>query len=116
MKFQEHTEQVKFIQRCRWLKPDLLAYAIPNGGKRNPKEAVRLKAEGVLSGIPDVCIAHPTSWYHGLYLEFKTAKGRTSQNQQDVIAQLRANGYRVDVVRSCEEAWQVLEEYLEDVA
>ena len=34
-----------------------LLYAVPNGGYRNAREAARFKAEGVRSGVPDLCLA-----------------------------------------------------------
>ena len=42
-------------QACvRWVRyqyPDLVVYAIPNGGKRNAVTGAILKAEGVLAGV-----------------------------------------------------------------
>ena len=112
MRHIEHTEQTKFVMRARCMHPDLLIFAVPNGGKRDPREAARLKAEGVLPGVPDIVVARAASGYHGLYLEFKTPTGRTSAKQQAVIAQLVDEGYRVEIVRSAEDAWTVLEGYL----
>jgi len=112
VKYTEHIEQVKFVQRVRHLRHDLLLFAVPNGGYRHPKEAARLKAEGVLAGVPDIIVARATKKYHGLYLEFKTASGRTSDKQKKVIATLELEGYCVKVVRSCDKAWKALMEYL----
>lgn len=50
----EHDEQVAFIQ---WL--ELTGYmfsAIPNGGVRHIGQAMKLKAEGVRPGVPDVLV------------------------------------------------------------
>ncbi len=44
-----------------WLRlqrPDVFAFAIPNGGKRAPREAARLKKLGVTAGVADICILH----------------------------------------------------------
>lgn len=112
MKHTEHTIQVKFVARVRHTRQDLLCWSTPNGGYRNPKEAARLKAEGVLAGVPDILVAKATSKYHGLFLEFKTPKGRTSVIQNKVIEKLRDEGYCVRVVRSVDEAWNVLLKYL----
>ena len=39
--------------------PELgLLYAIPNGGKRAIKTAIALKAQGVKSGVPDMCLRY----------------------------------------------------------
>ena len=115
MKHTEHLEQVKFVQRVRHFRHDLLIFAVPNGGYRNPKEAVRLKAEGVLAGVPDLILARAAGKYHGLYLEFKTPKGKTSDDQKKVIEKLELEGYCVKVVRSCEAAWAALLEYLDEL-
>jgi hypothetical protein len=54
----EHELQAELM---RWAKryednyPELwLLHAIPNGGKRNVKDAVKLKREGVKAGVPDL--------------------------------------------------------------
>jgi len=112
MKHEEYIEQVKFVQRVRHLRHDLLIFSIPNGGYRNPKEAIRLKAEGARAGIPDIHVAKANEEYYGLYLEFKTRKGRVSVVQAEIMEKLKLEGYCVEVVRSCEEAWEFLMEYL----
>ena len=76
---------------------------------------MRLKAEGVLAGVPDVFVAKPTKKFAGLYLEFKTPKGRVSDDQKKVIEKLQLEGYCVKVVRSCEMAWEALMEYLDEL-
>jgi len=114
MKFVEHIHQVKFVQRVRHLRHDLLLFSVPNGGYRVKREAARLKAEGLTAGIPDLILAKATAKYHGLYLEFKAAKGQTSANQKEIIAKLKAEGYCVRIVRSADEAWNTLTEYLSE--
>ena len=113
----EHYEQVELF---RWLKakmlenPDYgLAYAIPNGGKRNKKTAVDLQAEGVKSGVPDVCVPVPRYPYHGLYVEMKRIKKSSiSTEQKALIARLKEQGYRVEVCKGAESARWAIESYL----
>ena len=114
IKFEEHLSQVKFVQRVRHLRQDILIYSIPNGGYRHYKEAARLKAEGVTAGVPDLFIAKATAKHSGLYLEFKTAKGRVSDKQKYIIEKLRDEGYCVEIVRSADAAWEVLLKYLSE--
>lgn len=114
IKNEEHIIQTKFVQRVRHLRSDLLCWATPNGGLRHPSVAAQLKAEGALAGVPDIFIARANRKHHGLYLEFKTPKGRTSDSQKKIIAKLREEGYRVKIVRSVDSAWQVLMEYLDE--
>ena len=110
--YKESSEQVKFIMRIRWLHPEILIFAVPNGGTRSKLEAARLKKEGLLKGIPDVIVAKRTNDYGGLYLEFKTAEGKLSPEQVIIHNKLTAEGYKVEVVRSCEDALAVFKEYI----
>ena len=90
-----------------------LTFAIPNGGKRSHFEGVKLKAEGVLAGIPDICIPIPNGDHGALFLEFKTPKGRLSDKQKTIIPLLREAYNKVEVVRSPKEALSVVAEYLD---
>ena len=114
MKHVEHLEQTKFIQRVRHTRKDILCFAVPNGGYRKRKEAIRLKAEGVLAGVPDIMVAQPTEDHCGLFLEFKTEKGRASDKQKVVMAKLQKAGYKAIIVRSADEAWEALLKYLKE--
>jgi len=89
----EHLEQVYFIQYFKRTYPDVLIFAIPNGGKRNLSEAARLKAEGVVAGVPDLCIP---AWR--IYIEMKrSAGGVVSKEQQSMIKYLQSVDYDVIV-------------------
>ena len=61
MKNGEHQLQVECVKWFRFQYPKLanLLFAIPNGGLRNIKVATKLKAEGVLAGVPDLFLAIP---------------------------------------------------------
>ena len=50
-------------------------YHIPNGGRRDKITGARLKAEGVVAGVPDVFLASPRQGFHGLYIEMKRQRG-----------------------------------------
>jgi hypothetical protein len=112
----ESVEQRLFVQRFR-LDPqtrDLPACAIPNGGKRGPREAAILKAEGVSAGAPDWVLFVPRTPWAGLALEFKspTGDGCLSKVQAEWHTRLRAQGWSVHLVKSAVEAWDVLTWYL----
>lgn len=112
----ESCEQQAFfawIRRWERCYPELyLVHHVANGGWRHPTTAKRLWAEGVRAGIPDVAVPIARAGWHGLFLEFKSARGRLTTEQQRVIEMLRANNYRVEVVRSACEAASVLADYL----
>lgn len=89
-----------------------MLYHIPNGGSRNKAEAAGLKRQGVKSGVPDLCLAAPSGDHHGLYIEMKRKGGKTSENQERWIANLKRHGYRVEVAFNCEQAIDVIINYL----
>lgn len=74
-----------------------LCYAVPNGGKRDPITAARLKAEGVKAGVPDVVYPVPRHVWHSLYIELKAGKGRPSDDQLEWHTLLRQCGHAVAV-------------------
>jgi hypothetical protein len=116
----EAIEQRLFIKRLR-LDPrtkDLPWCSVPNGGKRSPREAALLKAEGVQAGVPDwlcfVSVKTKGVWWNGLAIEFKspTGKGRVSDSQKVWHEELRNNHWQVDICTTAEEAWTITMEYL----
>ena len=88
-------------------------HAIPNGGQRNIVVATKLKAEGVKSGVPDVCLPLPRGGYHGLYLELKVGRNKATDNQAWWIDQLECQGYKALVVWGFAGARAAILEYLD---
>jgi hypothetical protein len=103
----EHVIQCKAVQWIKQYTP-YVVYAVPNGGKRGKLEAMRLRAEGVLAGIPDLHIPALA-----LYIEMKTAVGKVSPVQKDVHEQLRRDGQAVHVCRSLEDVQDIVSVYME---
>ena len=113
MKTTEHEIQVACVNYFRLRYPKGLIYAIPNGGQRNVIVASKLKAEGVLSGVPDLHIPIAKKGYHGLYIELKNGKaGKVSENQKTIMEKLQSEGYRCDVCRSFDEFRNVIDNYM----
>ena len=113
MKQPEHILQVNCVNYFRLRHPKGLIYAIPNGGQRNVIVASKLKAEGVLSGVPDLHIATAKKGFHGLYIELKNGKaGKVSDNQQTIMDKLQSEGYRCEVCRSFDEFRNVVNDYM----
>lgn len=115
----EHDEQSALVEWFRLKYPDVIMFAIPNGGLRNKVTAAKLKAEGVLPGVPDLFIPRtktmyvgPGIFYAGLFIEMKSAKGKVSPEQAIIIEKLRAADYMVEVCRSADEAMRMIDEYL----
>ena len=113
MKTTEHEIQVACVNYFRLRYPKTLIYATPNGGKRNIIVAKKLKAEGALSGVPDLHIATAKKGFHGLYIELKNGKaGKVSDNQQTIMEKLQSEGYRCEVCRSFDEFRNVVDNYM----
>ena len=109
----EHQEQVELVARVRHFHSGTLVFAIPNGGQRGKQEAVRLKAEGVLAGVPDLLIPEPRGLYHGLFVEMKRAGGKATADQRRLIRALQGRGYCVLLAdRGSDHAFALVEDYL----
>lgn len=80
-----------------------LVYHVPNGGLRSRVEAGRMKAQGVIPGVPDLHHAIPTKIFASLYVEIKTDEGRLSPEQIKEHEILKSASNRVEIVRSLEE-------------
>ncbi len=96
-----------------------LLFHIPNGGSRNIREAVELKAQGVKAGVPDLMLPCANGQWHGLFIELKIEKrrkeknGGTSDEQIEWMLALAARGYFVKVCYGWIEAKETIEAYLE---
>lgn len=93
-----------------------LMHAIANGGKRDIRTAVRLKATGVKAGVSDIFLPVARHGRHGLYIEMKKSKlnggGKVSTEQAEWGAAVMAEGYGFCVCYGWQEAASVLELYL----
>lgn len=117
----EAQEQVTLFQwahisSAKW--PELsLMHAIPNGGSRDAREAHNLKLQGVLAGVPDICLPCARGGFHGLYIELKRKQGgRVSDAQGWMIKSLREQGYCAEVCNGWEEAAKLIVKYMEGKA
>jgi hypothetical protein len=107
----EHAEQVAFVRWVRMQYPWLLFWATPNGGHRSIKTATALKAEGVLSGVPDLFF--PALHF---FIEMKRTKGgAVSPEQKAMIQALQDLGYSVAVCRGFDEAAAALKTQLTEI-
>jgi hypothetical protein len=86
--------------------------AIPNGGKRNAREAGRMKAMGVKAGVSDMLLPIPRGHYHGLWIELKAPDGRVSPEQKAWIEKMVMQGYSARVCFGWEEARIAIQLYL----
>lgn len=128
----EHAEQSALITLATMSTgkhPELrLLFAIPNGsflgdgvkrlasGKTVSLGAIRsrkLKAEGVKTGVPDLCLPVARGGFHGLYIEMKRTQGGTlSLDQKRWHSDLIEQGYHVITCQGQPQAQQQLTTYL----
>jgi len=103
----EHEEQRELVKWFRQTYPLTLIFAIPNGGARSPATASRLKAEGVIKGVPDLFIP---AWE--LWVEMKRTKGGGTSHEQDLMhLYLSSVGYKVIVPKGFEDAQKQIEDF-----
>ncbi len=112
-------EECEQIVLFRWAEfsasqyPELeLLYHIPNEGKRSAVTGARLKAQGLKSGVPDVCLPTAHGGYIGLYIEMKVKPNKPTENQKRWLRALREAGHMVAVCYGFEEARDLIEKYL----
>ena len=112
-------EESKLQQQCvAWFRSEypqyamLLTHPINEGSGHTQTDRRRQgihKAEGAVAGVADLLFflsaiffennSSIGSEYHGLGIEFKTAKGRLSQEQMDFQKMYEAADYRYVVIR-----------------
>ena len=113
----EHEEQAALFkwademsEECPALK---LLYAIPNGTYKSIAAAKKFAAEGLRSGVPDICLPVSNGRYHALYIEMKRIKGgRISPEQKDWIDMLNNAGNFAIVCYGADSARSAIIEYL----
>jgi hypothetical protein len=104
---------IKWVRAVKVTNPVLkLLYAVPNGGDRNIRVARKLKAEGVLAGVADLCLPAARRGYHGLYLEMKSEEGVATEEQKEFLRGVSAEGYCAVIAHGSEEARLILEWYI----
>jgi VRR-NUC domain len=81
-------------------------FHVGNGGYRKPVEAAIFKADGVVSGVPDLCII---SSGRAFFLELKRPGGKLSDNQKACHERLRQAGAVVMTAAGVDEAVEALQ-------
>ena len=89
-----------------------LLIAIPNGGRRNRREAARLKKSGVVPGVSDLVLFIPNQFHHALCIEIKSKDGRQSQLQKDWQKLVEVYNFKYVVCRSLDEFRSEVQMYL----
>ena len=83
MKHLESIQQTQVIEWSKWAyksKPTQypmlnMLHCSLNGVKLSGTQARIAKAQGMLSGVPDLFLPVPKNGFHGLFIEMKSEKG-----------------------------------------
>ena len=135
MKHEESNLQIQCVTSFRARYPQyamLLTHPINEGSGHTSRDRMRQgihKAEGAVAGVADLLFFMPAEYrrpvpadgiewtipYNGLGIEFKTQKGRQSQEQKDFQKMFEAAGYKYIIVRSREEFDNEMDDYISHI-
>ena len=97
------------LAHLRRLFPQAIIHHSPNGSSlRGPEVArqiAKAKSLGMVKGFPDLVVFHDGE---ALFFEVKAEGGKTQPEQDEVLAQLQAQGFRAAVVRSQQDVDEAL--------
>jgi hypothetical protein len=112
MRFRESALQRACLKYFRLKYPNILIFAIPNGGKRDIITASIMKREGVIRGIPDLFIAYPNGKYSGMFIELKVGNNKPTKHQKEIMQMLEKAGYYVTICYTINEFMKEVNNYL----
>jgi hypothetical protein len=81
---------------------------IPNGGKRNKREAGRLKSMGVKAGVADILLLFGGRPF---FIELKAPKGTASDGQKEFRKIVERQSIKYIICRSLDEVMKALDEW-----
>lgn len=87
-------------------------FAIEN--KRKTERGYLLKAQGIISGVADLCLALPTKDYGALYIELKYGKNKQTETQINWEAEIKKHGNNYAVCYTLNEAIDIIIEHIKN--
>ena len=109
----EQAVVVRWARLNRDVYPELTwLFAIPNGGRREAREAQLLKAEGVTPGVADLCLLWSNGTHPCLWIEMKSATGSLRPEQRAFRQWALDQGHLATVAYSAEEAIATIRRYI----
>ena len=112
----EHDAQAAVFARLRLHEkrhPELaLIFAVPNGGKRGPRERAEKKAEGLKAGVSDIAVPIARRGYCGAFIEMKRPGEKATPEQLAFQEGVRQENYATKICYSVDEAVKFLNWYL----
>lgn len=101
-----------FQYQYRKLWDDGVLFHIPNEGLRHAATGKRMKSEGIVRGVADLCLAMGRRGYHHLYIEMKRPGNYQSPFQKAWEQGISKHGNAYVVCKSVEEFKETVNWYL----
>ena len=97
----EESIQVACVKWFRLQYPNLVIFAVPNGGSRNLYEAKNMKESGTLAGVADLVIVGNRGKV--LFVEMKAGKNKQEDSQVLFQNKVEKLGHKYIICRSKEQ-------------
>jgi hypothetical protein len=134
----EDREHIRVVNYIKDKLPEIVAFHIPNEGKKSAFERYKHSLMGALKGCPDFVFMYPKysdSYkleYFGLLIELKAqehnrvvlkgkdagkivkTKGKLSDEQKDILKRLSEIGYKAVCCYGSDEAINVINDYFSE--
>jgi hypothetical protein len=101
MKVSENDIQRQIVDWIRYVAPECMVVAIPNGSRRTISGRAANAVPGLTPGAPDLVVIRPKG--EVLWLEVKSEKGYVSDNQLKFHCELHVRNHTCAVVRSIDD-------------
>lgn len=93
-------------------KYKLNLFSVPNEGARSPRNGARMKAMGRRAGVADMFLTIRNDKYNGLFIEFKTMKGKQSESQKAFEIAVINSGFEYFVCQDFDSFVKKISEYV----
>lgn len=116
----QESEQKLQTECAKWLKKELylrgekqLFYHVPNESKASIGYRMKMKAQGVLSGVSDIVLPLRSQEYSGIYCEIKAKSGCPDADQKEFLNGVEEEGFLAVVINDLETFKKVFSYYLD---
>ena len=136
----EDREHIRVVNYIKDKIPEVIAFHVPNEGKKSAFERYKHSLMGALKGCPDFVFLHPKfksyhsneALYHGLLIELKASEytrvvkkgkqagkvvksvGKLSDEQGVILNKLNVFGFKAVCCWGADECISVIDEYFKD--
>lgn len=91
-------DRLQFLIAEELRKRKILFFHVPNGGYRNTREACKLVAMGVLSGVSDLVLLFDNA--KTVFIELKINKNKRSEKQEKFHEQISKMGFQSHLIQA----------------